>query len=345
MKFKAFSAIVAAAVATFSLLFQEQSIDHGTYTVTEESVDFPRKFNASVLKTDKYIFTCWEEGVKELTQNSVVLQVMSHGYEYIDSTIISNDRGRIAPINLISRDDTHYLFYQLIFPKNISKRNDIYFSKVEVSKKKLVVSEPRIIEGFDHEVFMDVKKIGNEFFIPFYDYDEIGYIGLDSSFKIQGKRNAKNVPINKYFEPSLVKQGNSLLFYLRTNNSGYINWCSFDIKHEVWSEVKETEVRSPSSINRCFQYEGGIYLVHNNIKSLSQGPRNSLDISLIDTLGSEVKYTYNVVYHPDHFFSNFNIFLDDSTLFISYQRLLRKKHPEALDKIEIVSLPLNTLKL
>ena len=107
------------------------------------------------------------------------------------------------------------------------------------------------------------------------------------------------------------------------NQNGYLHYIQYDIKTNQFNTIKTIkEVKTPSSIIRAFLYENHYYLIHNNIYSNQQEPRNSLDISCLDS-NLSIARTTNILFSEKDFFSNHFYILRNNSLMVVTQRLNR----------------------
>lgn len=315
--------------------------DCNPIVIEQEDTINQRKFSAFITKGKNKFITCWEEGKKELGNN--IIKCYSFNNKFQDKREIKfnfNPNRRNIPIHIHLHKNILSLYY---VEMDISELDKNKVKNTKLKKKKIDIRTN--YEIGETELYGDEKNgfcamspyfERNNMVFPSYSLSQSKHLISLIYFKNDRLKKIEEVPNpnNMYLvEPCFVKFKNNKIVFCR-NKSGFVNYSKFE--KNKWSEFKISDVASPESIFKVVSFENLLIIVHNNIQTKSQGPRNSLDLTFFDVKKMKKIKTYNLLYHQDDFFSNFNLYIDnDCELYIIYQRLLRKNKFQN-DRIELL---------
>ena len=337
----------------------------GPYLVEKENSIHLRKLSICMKEINGKYYVAFESGSIEKGSNFIkIKQSDSQGIYFKKDTVIPSIDGiRRVPVDfLYENKQFKYLIYSEIelevydylqdqtkFNKNkftrLYKLNINDFRKTKLLKESS--SEPLVTSLYTE--FMDVQSLNkvNNSVLPYWELESKEDSKYFSSFPgvliydLVNNKQLKQSRINyeeNLYEPSVVVLKNTFFMTLRSN-SGYILYTISSDGGQNWSYPKPLSLVSPSSINKAILWNDEIIIVFNNIKPSKlgdQGPRNSLDMAILDSTTFQVKKIINLVHDKNDFFSNFDLVIgSDNSLRVVYQRLLRKiKHQP--DRIELI---------
>lgn len=246
-------------------------------------------------------------------------------YEYYDSKQIK--------FNYKGKDD----FVDILIRK---------FDKINFSLGK----EIKLFDLF-YGIGMQAIVENDKLIIPWYDFNKsenstkIGFNIYDKKFNLLDEFSMEYESEFKFVEPSIVKINEGYLLTLRSLNNyqEIIKYITFDNKEKKFRQIEKFNLNTPSSMNKAIRYKNKLIVLFNNIKSKEQGPRNSLDLAILDENLNLLK-NINILNSKNDFFSNFSIKIEGKDMVIVYQRLNRNlKNSEALDSIEYLRINIENL--
>ena len=329
----------------------------GNKVISEIDANNPRKFMG--IYSDGFIG--YEFGTKELSNNILIIKNLNTN-NYIE--IRGDSNHRISPIDIININNEMYILYAKInlnvyeyydskqIKFNYKGKDD--FVDILIRKfDKINFSLGKEIKLFDlfYGIGMQAIVENDKLIIPWYDFNKsenstkIGFNIYDKKFNLLDEFSMEYESEFKFVEPSIVKINEGYLLTLRSLNNyqEIIKYITFDNKEKKFRQIEKFNLNTPSSMNKAIRYKNKLIVLFNNIKSKEQGPRNSLDLAILDENLNLLK-NINILNSKNDFFSNFSIKIEGKDMVIVYQRLNRNlKNSEALDSIEYLKINIENL--
>lgn len=334
--------------------------------VSASDKDFARKISPTLFVEGEYIVICWEQGEIELGQNAIYCAESSDdglSFSLKKSPVYSKPGWRLFPnkiwtigdqlvLQVVEIDLEVFDQYDATLGEFFgdSSNDHVFYRKVYLNKSSLHLETIGEIEwqAFYGSPMVDIVTSGGAQLLPTYEYNR----DFSSKDKIKIFIYVKNrgglvskveIPSStgvKLAEPSVVEiSPNRLWCFARSFGTGYIYYSESLDGGLTWSEFSPTSFTSPSSISKLVKDEyGRVYLIYNNIFSLSQGPRNSLDLAKLNE-NMRIEQEINLLYSTEDFFSNFQVSDKNGELYIVFQQLDRiREDGLQLDAIKLLKL-------
>ncbi|GAA6133769.1 hypothetical protein NBRC116188_05580 [Oceaniserpentilla sp. 4NH20-0058] len=336
----------------------------GEVSVTDK--DFARKISPTLFVEGDYIVICWEQGNIELGQNAIYCAESSDdglSFSTKGLPVFSKPGWRLFPNKVWTQGDQ--LVLQVVeidlqvfdqYDATLgeffgdSSNDHVFYRKIYLNKNSLQLEKIGEIEWqvFYGSPMVNIVTSDGTQILPAYEYNrdfssknkiEI-FIYVKNREGVVSKIEIPNSTGVKLAEPSVVEiSPNRLWCFARSFGTGYIYYSeSFD-GGSTWSDFTPTSITSPSSISKLIKDEyGRVYLIYNNIFSLSQGPRNSLDLAKLNE-NMEIEQEINLLYSTEDFFSNFQVTVNSDEFYIVFQQLDRiREDGLQLDAIKLLKL-------
>lgn len=317
-------------------------------TLVEESQRYHRQFNPTVFlnyKRGEHILV-FEQGEKEIAPNPIEAFAFNDQFEKMYKiSIASPEDRRIIPVDLLEIRDTLWLYIMEQDIQAYSKRGESHLLRYwyNNSKKNFIRTNDTIWQC-DLGVAMEIVSIPNRLVLPFYKSEagnvHLGILQLNKlGNRVLDQIDVGNATGKRLLEPSFVMfNKRQCLLSFRTDSAKVIYQSKSLDGGNKWSAIYPSTLNSPSSMSRMKRFKKGAIIVYNNIASLHQGHRNSLDLAYLHSSDSVEIEPMNLIHHAKDYFSNFTIEEDRKYFYIFYQRLLRSNviHNDRIEMIKVL---------
>ncbi len=349
--------LLSAILLLINFTEKSDSINVASYILDVENPEIERKFLPHIIPlSTKSYFVCWEQGVKEINNNSIECRIYNDSFNTYKSVDFKkpNKELRYFPVDLVKIDSSFFLYFMEMDIKVYNDNGVSCLKRAQIfpDKQKIQI-DPNPIWTSGLGIAMQLIVNDGQYLIPIYERE----VQKDSSFisalkvhhlnrlgtEISHTSSVANEKAIKVYEPSVaIREKDTCLMIIRAHQKHHIHFSrSFD-EGKNWSAIQESEINSPGSMSRIFQYNDYFFIVHNDIDDDENGSRNSLDLTVFKNSTIENYKTFNILYDSKDFFSNFSIHVEDSIAFVPHQRLIRAdKYKSPPDRLDMVTFNLN----